>query len=804
MPRTRWDDGGPGAPRGGDDPNGGGKAPPKAEDDPTSPTSQDIGNQVSETGKVVPSAYGTVKIAGNIIERYLHKVWTHSTTIVWVSGASYGVGDTVFSNGNIFVCIIGGATGATAPSGTGSNIVDGTVHWAYRSPGYSHQLAIAFCEGQIYGGGQAWIDKTSVADFNNIPHAGNFLALYVGDGTGVNRSTWFPAPSGPNTPYSFTAVLLIEVLNSSDSDIPNIALEVKAIFSDATHVEANPADIAIDLLTHVRRGAAWPSGRVDSVTTGAGAASWRTYSTAFGLILSWLIDSQTNALELIRSLLLATNTDAVWTNRPDGLGGMLKFVPLGDQALTANGVTFTPNTTPVYPLSEADYTDVLRMQQENVNVFNSCPVEYIDRANGYTRRTVDDPDMSDVDLRGLKRAPTTSLPQVLAPASAVMLSRILAQRSLNVRTTYTIPVGWRYFLLEPTDLLTLTDAVIGFVGRPIRITAIEEDQDNDSIVITAEDWPAAVSAAAQYSPQVGDGFKPSLPTNVGGMVVLPGQVPIGTVGNGSLSYDNFGNLWPNPASETYPPDGTVVLNDGSSPEWDYRVNAGAGAFAGSWVREFDNTGGGSDAFFFFGRKVLPSNVGDSFSFSAYIKTIVGNGVELLLDYVGGFAVYHSGFSNAGVWTFLSTDLGGGLSPAPAGATVVSVYFQVKAGSKVQVDNISLVRTPAVDNLYPQYVTGVIGGGVVTYTINRALGEVWRVNGTALPDVIAAPLNPAGSQHMKVRVENRTGGALGGTTWNAVFKMAAWVDPPNTFNVQVEFYYDGTNWLEVSRTGNIPN
>ena len=50
---------------------------------------------------------------------------------------------------------------------------------------------------------------------------------------------------------------------------------------------------------------------------------------------------------------------------------------------------------------------------------------------------------------------------------------------------------------------------------------------------------------------------------------------------GSAAADN---LFPNATSERDPPAGTVVPNDGSNAEYDFRYNAGAGAFEGSWVR----------------------------------------------------------------------------------------------------------------------------------------------------------------------------------------------------------------------------
>jgi hypothetical protein len=48
----------------------------------------------------------------------------------------------------------------------------------------------------------------------------------------------------------------------------------------------------------------------------------------------------------------------------------------------------------------------------------------------------------------------------------------------------------------------------------------------------------------------------------------------------------------------------------------------------------------------------------------------------------------------------------------------------------------------------------------------------------------------------VTISNTSGGALA-VTWNAAFKMAAWTNPANGFNRTISFYYNGTNWMEMS-------
>lgn len=82
-------------------------------------------------------------------------------------------------------------------------------------------------------------------------------------------------------------------------------------------------------------------------------------------------------------------------------------------------------------------------------------------------------------------------------------------------------------------------------------------------------------------------------------------------------------------------------------------------------------------------------------------------------------------------------------------------------------------------------------------------SITATNGTAF--TINAPTNPKRGGSITVTIRNTSGGALGAATWDAVFKMAAWVQPGNGFSATIEFQYNGTNWVEVNRGGvTVPN
>lgn len=595
------------------------------------------------------------------------KAITAGTSFAWKPNTPYVVNAVVQSNGNLYACTVEGTSSPVGNVGygvlgTNADIIDGTCHWMYVKGGYRNFVAIGLCEGPIVGTSRAWVGSNATISLG-IPHDGNQIAFYLGTSTGIGtRPSW--ANYSTNDVYANTAVILAQSVGESDSSLSDVSVEVIGIFADPTTGDASPADILIDLLTHPRRGLSWSGSRIDSVSTGPGASSWRTYCTAAGLDLSWAIDAQQDALPLLDILLEVTNTDTVWTPRPDGAGGMLKFVPRADEPISGNGVTFTPNVTPVYDLTGDDFLDALQVTRAAaVDTSNSFPVEYSDRASGYRRVTVDDPDMVDVDARGLKRASTLVVPQVLAPESAVMLSRIRAQRSLNVRNRYTFQLGWRHLLLEPTDIVTLSDLALGLDRVPVRIVSIDEDQQNGSFTIVADDFPAAVHVAARYTPQVGDGFVPQLRTALNQFVLTAQQVPPGTISDAASTRGGaIDNIFPNHNSEAPPPDGA----DTSTAEWAGRV-ADAGAVSGGFVRELSVATANS-------REILGDqnglNAAPAYQSQLAFAIACSPGESFYIEAQARWTVT-TGTQNAGVYMYFIDANGDALTYAPAYSPLVA-------------------------------------------------------------------------------------------------------------------------------------
>lgn len=578
--------------------------PPVGEEDPA-PSGQSLhALTLAEPGRPIPILYGTRKVTALLLEK------TAPSTAVSARRAAltdYQEGQFVTvlayvvegarSQDALFRCEASGTTSALADfSGVafiaiGDTYSDGTCDWKLISIGgatvkvTTQQALLGICEGEAQGALQMWWDKERVASGLGLTSPGRTLTIQLGPD---DLSQAVPAAfAGDDFDYQHTAIVYgAEIPTGTEKEIPSLAFEMQGVMFGVATRDVSPADIINDLLTHSRRGCEWPSGRVDSSITGSGAGGYRVYCDAFGLRLSMLIDSQRPALSLIADVLAATNSDAIWSQ------GKLKVVPLGDVANASPiyGATgYVPANTSQFAIGVDNFRGPdmpVRMRRDpDADCFNSFPVEYIDTTNGsYARITLEDPDMSDVDVRGLRRAPTVVLPFAFPGGEApVMLSRIYAQRSLNCRNTYSFRLPWNYIGLEPTDIVTLTDPELGLAATPVRIVSITEGEDF-TLDIVARDYPASVQGATRYTPQAGDGYESndrttgaSLPLAVdeanmtmGAAVVGAAALAAASACGANLSLSNFQNLWPNGTSEASPPDGA----DLTQPEWANRYVLG--------------------------------------------------------------------------------------------------------------------------------------------------------------------------------------------------------------------------------------
>jgi len=366
---------------------------------------------------------------------------------------------------------------------------------------YSATVILALCEGPIDSVSTIYVDgkvytnaaKTALAQANlnlNTGAIGQPVWSYLTS----NHAAHAIGYSGLTIAYQSNYAL------DSGAQTPNHSFEVvrTASFGVAGTPDADPSLVVTDFFTNVRYGVpSWASGLLGDLT------QYQDYCLAAGLLVSPVIDSQRSASDFLTELLKATNSTCVWSE------GLLKFLPYGDTALTGNGRTYAPNNTPVYSLNDDDYIpqaagdDPLTIDiEDQSDAYNVVQLEYLDRTNEYNMAIALASDAANVAQYGMRRKDPDTVHCIATPTVAALSAQLFLQRTLYIRSQFKFTLGWQFALLEPGDILELTDTALGLNACPVRIVQIDDDEDACRAII-AEDFPVGVSHAPLYTMQTG-------------------------------------------------------------------------------------------------------------------------------------------------------------------------------------------------------------------------------------------------------------------------------------------------------------
>ena len=528
--------------------------------------------QTSTSTLPIPIVWGQNKLAPNLI-------WYANFKAV-PGGSGKGIG----GKGGLF----GGGAAAAAADYT-----------------YTADLIMALCEGPLVAKGEL---------LNGIGLIWKDLSVYVqlelglGSFPGVTPQEVWPylAATYPFNAlaYQGTAYLWGGGYNLGDSAaIGNHNVEVYGPLagSGVNGIDADPALVIQDFLTNAQYGCGFDPSSIDAGSLFTNADSFQAYCRAMGYAFSPALVSQEQASSILTRWLQIFSTAAVWS------GGLLKFIPYGDTAISAGQVqtystelsipipipvssggslpalvtvapasqfvsdggvvyafvnipltfigaaeptvageygmypngtyifgqadqgrpvvitytagtagSFTPNLTPAYALSDTDFIDEKGnkdpVQVERVDVF-SLPtiqrVEVLSRGNQYAATPVEARDQSQIEIFGPRVGSTIQAHEicdefVMGPA----IAQTILQRELYVRTKFTFKLSWEYCLLDPMDIVTITDANLGLSNYPVRIIEIEED-DKGLLSFTCEELVTGVSNPAFNPNASATGFQPN-------------------------------------------------------------------------------------------------------------------------------------------------------------------------------------------------------------------------------------------------------------------------------------------------------
>jgi hypothetical protein len=365
---------------------------------------------------------------------------------------------------------------------------------------YSTWIILAVSEGPITAIGTIYSGQ------GVYPYGAYYLSLIDGASP---QTAWAPLttsfPAAALT-YPGTACMASTAYDlGSSASIGSIAFEVYGRLYDApgaiavNSYDIDPAVLILDFLTNAQYGVGFPPANIDatSLSGPSGSASYQAYCRAVGLALSPALVDQEGASSIVARWLQLTNAAAVWS------GGRLKIVPYGDMSASGNGATFVPVTTPLYDLDDDDFVaddgeDPLKIARTDpFSLANVQRLECSDRANAYNLTTVEARDQNAIEQFGLNVGATITAHEICDLAIGRLSAQLILQRALYVRNSYTFRLSWEFCLLEPMDLVTLTDVGLGLARTPVRIIEIDEDDDG-LLTVTAEDFLAGCASAPIY------------------------------------------------------------------------------------------------------------------------------------------------------------------------------------------------------------------------------------------------------------------------------------------------------------------
>jgi len=461
--------------------------------------------------------------------------------------------------------------------------------------GYTYSIAIimGLCEGPINGIGTIWKGQSTYT-LSTMNPPNNYIPDYLAaaaikaasvslfPGT-TPQSVWgylsssFTSQAIPYGGLAYIASSDYQLGSSGTLDVTDVETLGYLCGSSPTGTsqDADPSQVIQDFLTNAQYGVGFPAGSIDATTLfgSSGGASYQAYCLAAGLALSPALVNQEAANSILARWLHLTNTAAVWS------GGKLKFIPYGDTSISGNGTTFNPNLTPVYNLTDDDfvYTDgddpVQVARTDPYAAYNYQALEILDRSNSYAATPIIAFDQNAIDLYGLVIASTVTAHEICNDNVAMNAAQLILQRGLYIRNTYTFKLSWEYCLLEPMDLVTISDAGLGLSNAAVRIIEIDED-NNGLLTVTAEEFPAGTATAVAYPTQTSSGFNMNRniapdPVNPPLIIEPPAaltasgeaEVWIGlSGGNGGTADPNWGGavVWISRDNETYTAIGTVT------------------------------------------------------------------------------------------------------------------------------------------------------------------------------------------------------------------------------------------------------
>lgn len=450
--------------------------------------------QSSCYGKSVPVVFGITRIPGNII---WYGDFTTTTTLSSPSG--------------------GGGKGGVGGGGGGKGGGGGVTYT------YSASFAVALSEGSSTGGGVRFV----YVDKNIIGPSSIGLTAFFGT---YSQSPWgYLTTNHPTQALNYHGINYAGLSNynlGNSAQLPNFNFEVYGIFYGqmVNGFDTDPTFVLSEILINDKFGINFYSFAASGVTYDF--TTYQKYVRAFDFGVSPAYLEQQPCADIFNNVVKNTNSEFVWS------GSTLKIVPYGDTSKTANGYTYTAPSSPIYSLGDDDFiTPVQMVRKRGSDVINSIKLECLDRNNSYNPSTIEAKDQSLIDLYGIRQDSSRDGHVFCDTVTAKHSVQLQLQRE-QVRNIYKFKTSQRYILLDPMDIIAITDSYLGLVSQWVRIKDIAEDSDGN-LTFTAEEYMGGNGNSPIYSFQTSNGFTANYndsPGSVNTPVIFDAPVQLNTQG----------------------------------------------------------------------------------------------------------------------------------------------------------------------------------------------------------------------------------------------------------------------------------
>lgn len=389
---------------------------------------------------------------------------------------------------------------------------------------YSAWVAIGVCEGPVTNIPTFWNGAAQgvLSQFSLAPNFGSYA-----------QEPWPElAARLPGQALAYRGLAYVDGLAidlGASPSLPNFNFEIQFALTNAIpgFPDADPSLWIADILTNVNYGLDFPAAALGDFST------YQAMCLASGLIVSDAIINQVAANTYFKDLLDATNSEFVWSS------GKLTIVPYGDVgSISGNGFSYAAPVTPLFALNDDDFLPnqgsagsaafsssdpVIVVRKRRSDALNDIKVEFLDRyatsvdtdtgaivSAPYNPAIAEASDEAAIITWGLRPGATKAMHFFAYSAAAVMAANLQLRRQ-SVIASYSFTLDQRYIVLDPMDLIEITDLGLGLLNKPVLIKEITENQDG-SLSFLAEDYLGGTSAIPAYGHQGGAGYSANFNT----------------------------------------------------------------------------------------------------------------------------------------------------------------------------------------------------------------------------------------------------------------------------------------------------